>query len=83
MTNRKYIIGKYLFKGTKSILRVRSCAYYRYARVSVRIQCKVESGVTQCYNVEGVRMHEIIMHDSAMTLHKRRTLKSFRHALGS
>ena len=49
----------------------------------MRIQCKVESGVTQCYNVEGVRMHESIMHDSAMTLHKRRTLKSFRHALGS
>ena len=48
----------------------------------MRIQCTVESGVTRRYNVEGVQTHESVMHGSLMTLHNRRTLKSFMHASG-
>ena len=65
------------------ISSVRSCVYYRYERAHVRIQCTVESGVTRRYNVEGVQMHESVMHSSAMKLHNIRTLKSFMHASGS
>ena len=83
MTNRTYTIGKDIFEGTESILSVRSCAYYRYVQAGVRIQCMVESGVTQRENVEDVRTHESVIHGSAMTLHNRRMLKSFRHALSS
>ena len=83
MTNRTYTIGKYLFDGTESILSVHSLAYYRYAQARMGIQCMVESSVTWCLNVEGVRMHEIVIHDYAMTLHNRRALKSFRHASSS
>ena len=48
----------------------------------VRIQCTVESGVTQLENVKGVRTHDILMNGSTMMLHNTRTLKAFKHASG-
>ena len=54
-----------------------------YVRARVRIQCKVESGVTQSYNIEDGQTHESVMHGSTMPLHNRRTLNSLKHALSS
>ena len=52
----------------KSISSVGSRAYYRYSQVCVSIQFTVESGVTQCWNVEDVRTHDNVIHVSTITL---------------
>ena len=82
MMNSTYTIGKRLFEGTESISIVHVAHNYRYVKARVRIQCTVESGVTQSENGKCIRTYDSGMHGSTMTLHNMRRLKAFRHASG-